>query len=902
MNNRDELYDKYTDEVLNGNLSLKYVPEKYLTKDLCLRTLEKRPYEIEYIPINTLDKDMCDKLLSTILDSDYVDALLIKHIPEEFISADEWDDIVRAKPYMIKFLPRKQHTREIFLLAVTVDGMSLRYVPQNRQSIVICKAAVANNLFASIYVKDSLLHHICSENKGLTGEDSLDDYIEYYKQLLEKYKKHSNQPSYLDWDNKQTFETIISIAKQVIRESPEAINNNSTVIDYQRAVGLRYYIEKRYDVQTCLFLVTECTGYDINNKEIHQTFEFDTYHKFYKHLDGDMKNADLYEFDFKGVDITKIPLDDIRLSSDALYNLGMFDDTYYKSVTSNQINIESEYSSDKDIGDKDILEVGTLTNVKNEYMLSMCENQRQLNDSENPTRLYYISDIHLDHKIRERFPQRATKEEVEYYIEKIVTEMVGGINNTQSHLFVLGDVSSNFNLASIFYNILERCWRGGSIIAVLGNHELWGYGLEGEVSGHQDIIEKYRSMFTSLNITLLENSLIAIQWGITTYSESMLKEMTDKEINNIYASGKLLLFGGVGYSGYNQSFNASHHIYRDTVPTIEMDIELTKRFNSLYERVKNNLSDEKVFVLTHTPKQDWSDTTHNEKWIYMNGHTHQNTFIKTEEMVVCADNQIGYNSDEIELKMIEVDLGYDIFEHLSDGKYTISREEYIRFNICKGKDIAFNSVNGLIHMLKRNEIYMFFYLDNRNTRLYLLYGGRKISLDNQDMAYYYHNMVDYVDKVEYHMRSYYQALKQISHVVKEIGGSGRIHGCIIDIDFYNHIYLNPHDGKVSPYYAISTTDKDVYPDIPSLLREKRPDMLDRYLEIIQDNEMLQTISSTLKQEYDKGGLVRKVYDTSMYEPSNKILGLQYMTDKNIIRVWYDDILMYDVPEQHKIKY
>ncbi len=53
----------------------------------------------------------------------------------------------------------------------------------------------------------------------------------------------------------------------------------------------------------------------------------------------------------------------------------------------------------------------------------------------------------------------------------------------------------------------------------------------------------------------------------------------------------------------------------------------------------------------------------------------------------------------------------------------------------------------------------------------------------------------------------------------------------VDIDFYNHIYLNPIDGKVVPYYALSTYDKWVYKDVKSLLLERCPELIDRYLEI-----------------------------------------------------------------------
>ena len=46
------------------------------------------------------------------------------------------------------------------------------------------------------------------------------------------------------------------------------------------------------------------------------------------------------------------------------------------------------------------------------------------------------------------------------------------------------------------------------------------------------------------------------------------------------------------------------------------------------------------------------------------------------------------------------------------------------------------------------------------------------------------------------MNSYMDKLLNISKVIKSIGGDGSIHGCIVDIDYYNHIYiilqLTPH--------------------------------------------------------------------------------------------------------------
>lgn len=42
---------------------------------------------------------------------------------------------------------------------------------------------------------------------------------------------------------------------------------------------------------------------------------------------------------------------------------------------------------------------------------------------------------------------------------------------------------------------------------------------------------------------------------------------------------------------------------------------------------------------------------------------------------------------------------------------------------------------------------------------------------------------------------------QISKELQDLGFSGLIHGCIIDIDYYHHIILNPMDGTMTYYYS-----------------------------------------------------------------------------------------------------
>ena len=52
--------------------------------------------------------------------------------------------------------------------------------------------------------------------------------------------------------------------------------------------------------------------------------------------------------------------------------------------------------------------------------------------------------------------------------------------------------------------------------------------------------------------------------------------------------------------------------------------------------------------------------------------------------------------------------------------------------------------------------------------------------------------------------------KHIADIVKRIGGVGTIHGSIIDIDFYNHIYVNLIDLSLIGYLASDIINKIVY--------------------------------------------------------------------------------------------
>ena len=138
------------------------------------------------------------------------------------------------------------------------------------------------------------------------------------------------------------------------------------------------------------------------------------------------------------------------------------------------------------------------------------------------------------------------------------------------------------------------------------------------------------------------------------------------------------------------------------------------------------------------------------------------------------------------------------------------------------------------------------------------------------------------------LRPFNECLKQVSGAIKQIGGSGRVHGCIVDIDFENHVYIDPFNGSITPYFARSMTDKWAYKNIQSLLKNKCPELYLNY-----QKECLAGESNRAMVLFGKDVSVsdETTYDfpPKMYSVSKVILNLQYTTKNNVVRLWNDVI-------------
>lgn len=200
-------------------------------------------------------------------------------------------------------------------------------------------------------------------------------------------------------------------------------------------------------------------------------------------------------------------------------------------------------------------------------------------------------------------------------------------------------------------------------------------------------------------------------------------------------------------------------------------------------------------------------------------------------------------------------------------------------------------------MLKRNNAYCFLMQSMDSFKLQLLSGGNVLNVDEHDLNYFYDNLINYSNSIKEYLSSYTNFQKNISREIKTIGGSGRIHGCIIDIDCYNHLYINPIDASITPYFAFSMTNKYVYQNLKSLLKYKCPSLYLKYIEIKNDNKNSPQIINRDMIDDEKSTFVA---DTEIYRISKIIKELQYTTEYNIVRKWNDDIASSSSKENGKI--
>lgn len=655
--------------------------------------------------------------------------------------------------------------------------------------------------------------------------------------------------------------------------------NSTTRLPFNVWKKIKYILEKSY--VNGEFKVSQ-TWYDPNNNIVRQyEHKFCYFFDFIAFLNGDLSNADLLFCDgLKNLkDTTGLNFSRAKLTSEISEKLGIRYET-------NDFNTKMVQSFSPVMENERETLVALQTEREPTLYLEECINNEKV---------YYISDIHLLHRIQQAGCK--SRNDIVYLIGNIVKGILQEELST-GVLLIGGDTASEFYVFELFVKILRQALDEGDydneVIFLLGNHELWGF----QNRKLKSIIHKYEMLLDKYHMYLLQNNIFYRDKNncLKKVSESELLAPDKDALRMRLRTSRFIIFGGLAFSGYNETFNADNGIYRGTVDRKE-EIEETKKFEKLYDVVCENLSDRNLIVFTHTPKKDWCKNSEPRKqFVYVNGHTHRNYFFDDGEYRIYADNQVGYHNENPHLKYFYIENEYDYFSDYEDGIYEITQEQYREFYCGKNIQMTLNRKLNILYMLKKNGFYCFIHKSKRGV-LQILNGGAIQNLNEKDIHYYYNNMDKEIAYIERPLNSFTRFQEQISNEIKMIGGIGAIHGCIIDIDFYCHVYVNPIDMKVTGYWAQDILYKEVYPNIPSLLKIQCPELYDRYTKLLRNDKDNQL---AIRDDivHDLTVLPNNYLETDIYRISRGIKKMQRLRSK-ILSTWYELDNNESISEIHK---
>lgn len=500
----------------------------------------------------------------------------------------------------------------------------------------------------------------------------------------------------------------------------------------------------------------------------------------------------------------------------------------------------------------------------------------------NSQRIYYITDIHLMHKLENA--NCKSKDDVRYVLKKVVDNIV---NEAESLLLIGGDVSSDFSVFELFVKILKwklghKRYRKTEVVFVIGNHELWEFPKK----SIDEIITIYKNVIEKNGMHLLQNELLYMDSDdrISKISYEELLSISTKELRTEIQSARIVILGGLGFCGYNEEFNANQGIYRATLDRAG-EIAESKKFEELYNKVLPSICDKNTIIFTHTPQKDWNANAEPyKKFVYLSGHTHRNVFHDDGDYRIYSDNQIGYRNENPHLKNFLINNEYDLFSDYQDGIHEITSAQYNDFYRGKNIQMTFTREVNVLYMLKKNGYYCFIH-EAKSGSLTILNGGALKRLEEKDINYYYAHMDEVVSYIEKPLDKYMSIQQSILEEIKKLGGAGTIHGCIIDIDWYNHIFVNPVDLTITGYWALNIIDKIVYPNVPALLKAKCPVIYGNYLKLIKGDKKNPLVFAKKKGELEV--LPQEYFNTDIYKASREIKKMQKLTS-NILSLWYEN--------------
>jgi len=140
-----------------GDGILQYIPEKFRTYELCLKSIIKNHNDIVYVPPNILDRYMCME--------SFKQSHSLRYIPEKFRTYEMCLLACQTSDDELQYVNEEFRTDEICMLAIKKDPCGLKHI--FRQTEELCLEAVKKNPLSFKYVlrqTEEICMLACSKN------------------------------------------------------------------------------------------------------------------------------------------------------------------------------------------------------------------------------------------------------------------------------------------------------------------------------------------------------------------------------------------------------------------------------------------------------------------------------------------------------------------------------------------------------------------------------------------------------------------------------------------------------------------------------------------------------------------------------------------------------------------
>lgn len=746
-------------------------------------------------------------------------------------------------------------------------GKGNKYKTKNKLSAYITDLEFNNYKNKKYAYFDEYTHFYCERTEYFTGKKT-----EIVRGGVKVYRWFSTFEEFIAYRDGDITNTNLSKVIDLDYDFSTLKMDKTTILPLTSINNYREEIVKEYDDNK--FYVSK-NWYDQNDNVVKTCRkEFQFFYDFVAYLKNDLSNAVLYNCDgLKNLkDIEQLNLTGALITSDVCNSLGL----PYKKIT---YNTEKTDNFDTVIENEEKSLI-VYNSQREQEFISYKDNRIKSRKYEADEKIYYISDIHLGFRLK----NNNVRNEVD--ILKVFVDIVMTIVNHSFNVVVIcGDVDSDYELYERFVKLLDfflkRSGKEIKVIFTLGNHELWSFA---DLT-IDDTVNKYRELLNEHGFYLLHNEIIYDDGSDYRYiTEGEINSLSCEELREKLKNARKIFFGGIGFTGYNEEHNATSGLYLFKVSKKKDKFE-SDRFNALYEKVVQAVHDKRVIVCSHMPMDCWRENVeYNNDFIYVSGHTHYNAFLDDGKIRIYADNQVGYRAKNIYMKFFEIKTDYDLFVDYKDGIYEISRDDYIRFYRAKYLAITFNRDYEKLYMVKKNGYYCFVTVSAKGSYCILNAGASK-KINIGDIKDVYDKMDKVISRLDEPLKKYRKKQEKLSKEICTIGGSGIIHGCIIDIDYYNHVYLNPIDGKITPYWALDVIYKIAYPSVEELLKARCPRIYENYkkLELEDKKKEFQITSLSIKKNEIE--VPQEYLSTDIYIISKELKKMEKL-DSNILTTWY----------------